>query len=54
MSPPVSDRRTPAVAQAAQSDLFAVGQDAGDVGEAAAVGDLDPVELGPVLLGVGE
>src|SRR6266571_8699496 len=43
-----------AVAQPAQRDLFAVVQDAGDVGGGAAVGGLDAAELGPVLFGVGE
>ncbi len=42
-----------AVAQAAQRDLLAAGEHAGDVGEGAAVGGFDPVETGPALPGVG-
>jgi hypothetical protein len=41
-----------AVAEAEQGDLLTAGQHAGCVGEAPAAGDLDAVELGPVLLGV--
>jgi hypothetical protein len=43
-----------AVAQAANRDLLAVFQHADDVAEGAAVAGLDPCELGPVLLGVGQ
>jgi hypothetical protein len=41
-----------AVAEAEQRDLLTAGKHAGGVGEASAAGDLDALELGPVLLGV--
>jgi hypothetical protein len=43
-----------AVAQPEQRELLAAGQDRGDVGEAAAAGDLDFLQLGPVLFSVVE
>jgi hypothetical protein len=42
------------VAEPAQRDLLAAGEDPGDVGEPGPAGDLDPVELGPVLFRVVE
>ena len=41
-----------AVAEPEQRDGFAAGQDAGGVGEASAAGDLDFVQLRPVLFRV--
>ena len=41
-----------AVAEPEQGDFLAAGQDAGGVGEGPAAGDLDFLELGPVLFRV--